>query len=49
MDADWLIIKGFLAGAGAGFVLGWLAAWLGVLGHHTSAADQTHFSTGDET
>ena len=27
MDIDWFIIKGFMAGVGAGFVLGWLAAW----------------------
>lgn len=27
MDLDWLIIKGFMAGLGAGFVLGGLLAW----------------------
>jgi hypothetical protein len=47
MDVDWQSIEWFMAGMGAGFVLGWVTAWLTVLRHHTSSSSQS--STGDQT
>ena len=48
MDMDWQSIEWFMAGMGAGFVLGWVTAWLTVLRHHTSSSTQSRSSTGDQ-
>jgi hypothetical protein len=48
VDIDGLIIKWLMVGMGAGFVLGWVTAWLTVL-RHTSSPTQSRSSTeGDQ-